>query len=98
MDQFVKRGLAEPKSGPAILIFVSLAERYARIIAKEQVASRISDNEWRLAVDQLIEQLRMGRVADGFIAAIITSGAILKKHFPQTGAAPERFPDRLHLM
>jgi putative membrane protein len=98
MDQFVRRGLAEPSSGPAILIFVSLAERYARIIANEQVASRISDHEWRLALDQLIEQLRLGRIADGFIAAIGKSGAVLKEHFPAGPKAPERFPDRLHLV
>ncbi len=98
MEQFVKRGLAEPKSGPAILIFVSLAERYARIIANEQVASRVPDKEWRLALDQLIEQVRSGQIADGFIAAISKSGAVLKEHFPVTQAAPERFADRLHLV
>ncbi len=98
MDQFVRRGLAEAKSGPAILIFVSLAERYARIIANEQVASRVPDKEWQMALDQLIEQVRSGRIADGFIAAISKSGVVLKEHFPITQAAPERFADRLHLV
>jgi len=97
MNQFIKRGLAQPKSVPAILIFVSLAERYARIIANEPVASRVPDKEWRLAIDQLIEQIREGRVADGLIAAISKSGAVLKEHFPAAPGAPERFPDRLHL-
>jgi putative membrane protein len=98
MNQFVRRGLAEPSSGPAILIFVSLSERYARIIANEQVASRISDKEWRLALDQLIEHLRPGRIADGFIAAVGKSGAVLKEHFPALPEAPKRFADRLYLI
>jgi putative membrane protein len=98
MNQFIKRGLAEPKCGPAILIFVSLAERYARIIANEQVASRVPDKEWRRALDELIGHVRSGRIADGFIAAIGTSGAVLKEHFPAAAGGPERFPDRLHLV
>ena len=97
MDQFVRRGLADPKNGPAILIFVSLAEHYARIIANQHVASRVPDKEWRLAVDQLIEQVRSGRIADGFIAAIVKSGAVLKLHFPEVPGTPGRFADRLHL-
>ncbi len=98
MNQFVNRGLAEPSNGPAILIFVSLAERYARIIANDQVASRISDAEWRLALGHLIEKIRSGGIADGFIAAIGTSGAVLKEHFPVGSKASERFADRLHLI
>jgi putative membrane protein len=98
MNQFIRRGLAEPRSGPAILIFVSLAERYARIIANEQVAGQIPDKEWRLALDQLIEHVRSGRIADGFIAAIAKSGVVLKEHFPATPGTAERFADRLHLI
>jgi putative membrane protein len=98
MNQFIKRGLAEPKSGPAILIFISLAERYARIIANEQVASRVPDQEWRRAIDELIGHVRSGRIADGFIAAIAKSGGVLKEHFPAAAGSPERFSDRLHLI
>jgi putative membrane protein len=98
MQQFMRRGLADPKSGPAILIFVSLAERYARIIANQQVASHVPDKEWRLALDQLIEQVRGERIADGFIAAIAKSAGMLKEHFPVGPGLRERFPDRLHLV
>ncbi len=98
MEQFVKRGLANPKSGPAILIFVSLAERYARIIANEQAARLIPDREWRLALDSLIAELRSGRIADGFISAIQKSEILLERHFPQTPGISERHADRLHVI
>jgi putative membrane protein len=98
MEQFVKRGLAEPKAPPAILIFVSLSERYARIIANQQVASRVSDAEWRFALDALIDQVRSGHIGDGFIAAISRANLVLKEHLPLAPEAPERFPDRLHLV
>jgi putative membrane protein len=98
MEQFIRRGLAEPKTGPAILIFVSLAERYARIIANEQVATQVSDSEWRFALDLLIDHVRSGHIGDGFIAAISRTGLVLKEHFPLAHEATERFADRLHLV
>jgi putative membrane protein len=98
MEQFIRRGLADPKGGPTILIFVSLAERYARIITNDQVGTRVPDAEWRFALDALIERLRSGRVGDGFIAAISRSGLVLKEHFPLAPGAPERFADRLHIV
>ena len=98
MEQFIRRGLAEPKAGPAVLIFVSLAERYARIIANEQVASRVSDAEWRFALASLIDHVRSGHIGDGFIAAVSRTGTVLKEHFPLAHEAPERLADRLHLV
>ena len=41
MEQFVIRGIARKKERTGILIFVSLAERYARIIADEGIAARV---------------------------------------------------------
>ena len=98
MEQFFKRGLANSKSGPAILVFVSLAERYARIIANEQAARLIPDREWRVALDSLIAELRSGRIADGFISAIEQSGNLLAEHFPDISGMSERHADRLHVI
>jgi putative membrane protein len=99
MGQFVRRGLADPRSGPAILIFVSLAERYARIIANDHVAAHVSDAEWRGVLQGLLDELRNGRIADGFVLAIDKSRVLLKTAFPSPPpAAPQRFADRLHVL
>jgi uncharacterized membrane protein len=58
----------------------------------------VSDAEWRFALDALIDQVRSGYVGDGFIAAISRANLILKEHLPLAPDAPERFPDRLHLV
>ena len=60
-DQFVARGIARKKDRAGILIFVSLAERYARIIADEGIAARVAQPEWQGAVDALIAHMRDGR-------------------------------------
>jgi putative membrane protein len=41
MEQFMIRGIARKKDRTGILVFVSLAERYARIIADEGIAARV---------------------------------------------------------
>ena len=47
MEQFVSRGIARKKDRTGILIFVSLAERYARIIADDGIAARVPQSEWQ---------------------------------------------------
>jgi len=58
----------DPPRWSSILIFVSLSERYARIIANQQVANRVSEAEWRLALDAPIDHVRTGRIGEGFIS------------------------------
>ena len=98
MEQFVSRGIARTKERTGILIFVSLAEHYARIIADEGIAGRVPQSHWQGAIDTLVGHMREGRVADGFVAAIETCGDVLARHFPATGAEPSELPDRIYLI
>jgi putative membrane protein len=98
MEQFTARGIARKKDRCGILIFVSLAERYARIIADEGIAARVRQSEWQAAVDALVAHMRDGRVADGFITAINVCGVELARHFPRTEASGEELPDRIYLI
>src|ERR1700688_993884 len=41
MEQFTSRGIGQRKNGAGVLIFVSLAERYARIITDDEIAARV---------------------------------------------------------
>ena len=82
MEQFVSRGIARKKDRSGILIFVSLAERYARIIADDGIAARVPQSEWQAAVDALVAHMRDGRIADGFVAAIESCGTELAAYFP----------------
>jgi putative membrane protein len=97
-EQFVVRGIAEKKDRSGILIFVSLAERYARIIADEGIASRVPQSEWQVAVNALIEHMGDGRIAQGFIEAIGQCGRVLETHFPRSEAASAELPDRIYFV
>jgi putative membrane protein len=97
LEQFVVRRVAHTKNRTGVLIFVSLAERYARIIADEGIAQKVSQSDWQAAVDALIGHMREGRVAAGFAAAVERCGAVLAAHAPPDGSANE-LPDRLYVM
>ncbi len=97
-EQFVVRGIARKKDRSGILIFVSLAERYARIIADEGVAARASQAEWQAAIDLLVLHMRRDEIADGFIAAIGVCGDVLAAHFPHTQAGRDELPDRIYVI
>jgi putative membrane protein len=102
MEQFVIRGIARKKERTGVLIFVSLAERYARIIADEGIAPRVPQSHWQGAIDTLAGHMRHGHIADGFIAAIETCGDVLAAHFPSTakegGNQRSELPDRIYLI
>ncbi len=98
LEQFVIRGIARKKDRSGILIFVSLAEHYARIIADDGIASRVPQSEWQIAIDALLEHMGDGRIADGFIDAIEHCGTALAAHFPRTEATRDELPDRIYLV
>jgi putative membrane protein len=97
LEQFVMRRVAHTQHRTGVLIFVSLAERYARIIADEGIAEKVQGAEWQAAIDALTGHMRGGRIAEGFIAAIERCGAVLAAHAPPDGSRNE-LPDRLYVM
>jgi putative membrane protein len=98
MEQFVIRGIARKENRCGILIFVSLAERYARIVADDGIAARVPRAEWQSAIDELIGHMREGRVADGFLAAIARCGDTLAQHFPRTAMRADQLPDKIYVI
>lgn len=98
MEQFINRGIARNPNRCGILIFVSLAERYARIIADDEIAKRVPQSKWQAAVDALIAHAREDRVVDGFIAAIELCGKELAQHFPPKHDSRGKLPDRLYII
>ena len=98
MEQFVIRGIARKKDRSGILIFVSLAERYARIIADQGIAARVPQSEWQAAVDSLVTHMRGGRIVEGYHAAIKACETVLVTHFPRTEMSRDELPDRIYLI
>lgn len=80
--QFLSRNIHRTTARTGVLIFVSVAERYAEIIADTGIDERVGPEAWTGIVDMLIEQARRDRLADGFVEAIGAVGLLLAEHFP----------------
>ena len=82
MQQFLAHGLHVTEARTGVLIFVSLAERHAEVVADAGIAAHVGQREWDGVVAALTSEIRQGRLAEGLIAAINDAGAVLARHFP----------------
>ena len=78
-----------------ILIYLSLRERRAEIVADEAIASKVAPEVWGDAMAAMLGPIREGRIADGMCAAVEQVGAVLAEHFPRAGDDQNELPDRL---
>jgi len=97
LEQFVVRRTMHTRNRCGILIFVSMAEHYARVIADVGIAQRVEGAEWKAVIDVLITHIHSGQIANGFVAAIERCAAIIAEHAPPDGSSNE-LPDRLYVM
>jgi putative membrane protein len=78
-----------------ILIYLSLDEHRAEIVADEAIASRVGPEVWGEAMVALIDHVREGRPGKGMAEAVRQVGVVLAEHFPKSGSNPNELPDRL---
>jgi len=95
MQQFLAHGLHHTKNRTGVLIFASVAERYAEIVADAGINEKVTPHVWDQAVAALIAGIKQGRAADGFVAAIEQCGAVLAEHFPPGALNRDELPDKL---
>lgn len=82
LKQFLARNVHLTTDRTGVLIFVSLAERYAEIVADAGIDAKVPQDMWDSIVAGLIDDAKGGRLADGFVTAITAVGALLAEHFP----------------
>jgi putative membrane protein len=78
-----------------VLIYLSLAERRAEIIADEAILKVTDEHTWGEAMTALIEHVRDGRPGDGIVAAVERVGVVLSEHFPRSADDRNEIPDKL---
>lgn len=97
MEQFISRGLARRSNHAAVLIFVSLAEHYVRVLVDDGIAAKVDKTVWQGAVDALLRGIREGDLASGYVAAVEQCGAVLAEHFPAREGGAD-LPDKIYLI
>lgn len=78
-----------------ILIYLSMGEHRAEIVADEAIVKITTPETWGEAMAALLVEVKAGRPADGMIAAIAQVGAVLAEHFPRSSTDTNEIPDKL---
>lgn len=78
-----------------ILIYLSLAEHRAEIVADAAIASKVSADIWGDAMAAMLLELKRGDMASGLVAAVERVGTVLAEHFPRDANDVNELPDRL---
>jgi putative membrane protein len=78
-----------------ILIYLSLAEHRAEIVADAAIAAKVSPEVWGDAMAALLAEIREHRPGAGMVAAVGKVGEVLAQHFPRADNDKNELPDRL---
>jgi putative membrane protein len=81
MRQFLAQGIHLTEHRTGVLIFVSVGEHHAEIVADSGINAKVTPEIWQDAINATIEGIKHGRPADGLIAAVERCGTVLAEHF-----------------
>lgn len=93
--QFLARNVHMTEARTGVLIFVSLAERYAEIVADSGINARVPQATWDETVAKLARDSSQNRLTDGYVTAIGAVGALLSQHFPHLPGDVNELDDHL---
>ncbi|MEM6476128.1 MAG: hypothetical protein AAF687_08180 [Pseudomonadota bacterium] len=78
-----------------IMIYLSMKEHRAEIVADEAIASKVSADVWGEAMVDMISEIKRGRIAEGMACGVRDVGVVLTEHFPSGEDDENELPDRL---
>jgi putative membrane protein len=79
----------------AVLVYLSLAEHRAEIVADAGIHGRVAPALWGEAMAEMLAEVGEGRPAEGLAAAVTRIGAVLAEHFPRGAEDVNELPDQL---
>ncbi|WP_332770054.1 TPM domain-containing protein [Phenylobacterium sp.] len=98
-EQFLAKSLQSTRERTGVLIYVSIDEHMAELIADDGIAAKVDGQVWDAAMTRLMEGFKAGRPAEGFEAAIGLCVDILAQHVPaRAGDNPNELPDNVVLL
>jgi putative membrane protein len=83
------------RASTGVLLYLSLAEHRAEIIADESIHSKVAPEVWGEAMAALITAVKDGRPGEGMAEAVGQIGVVLAEHFPRSAGDTNELPDRL---
>jgi putative membrane protein len=82
VTSFYRRGLQATRDRTGILLFISVFERRAFVLADEGINARVAGDAWKEIVDILVQGIRERRQGEAICRAVQRCGELVRTHFP----------------
>ena len=93
--EFYELGLSETEARTGVLLFVSLMEQRAVVLADHGIAEKLDNEIWNEIVGAMVDSVKKGDFAGGMCVGIEQSGRLLATHFPAAAENPNELRDHL---
>lgn len=93
--EFHREGLSQTHLHTGVLLFVSLMERQALVLADKGIADKVAPHTWDLVVRTMVEGARTGRWAEKLEQSIRQCGEYLADHFPPEAVKTNELPNEV---
>ncbi len=78
-----------------VLLYLSMREHRAEIVADEPIAAKVPAEVWGEAMADMLGEIKQGRIAEGLAVSVRDVGKVLSEHFPRAEDDENELPDRL---
>ncbi len=94
-QEFHRLDLRATEAATGVLIFVSLFERRAIVLADRGISERVGPDVWQEVDDAVLRGIARGSILAGLTDGITRAGAVLAEHFPWREGDRNELPDRV---
>ena len=95
LQEFYRHGLHRTQAATGVLLFVSLFERRAIVLADEGIDKKVGPGFWLETDKAVLEGIRAGSLKNGLIAGIDRVGEQLSAQFPWGEGDRDEIPNRV---
>lgn len=93
--EFHREGLGATQGQTGILLFISMLEHQAVVLADKGIAAKLNPSVWQDVIATLLEGPKTGRWAERLEKALRHCGALLADHFPAGPVNKNELPDHV---
>lgn len=97
-QQFLAHGIHITAERTGVLIFVSLLEHGAEIVADSGIAAKIEQAAWDAVMADLVAAAATGGLAGGLVRTVERVGAMLAEHFPPRHRNPDEVANEVVIL
>jgi putative membrane protein len=94
-QHFVAAGARLSDAEPHILIYASLTDRRVELVAHDNIHQAVGEGPWNASVAAVVDGMKRGKPADGFVEAIQICGKALAEHYPPDGVPKNHLPNTI---